>query len=138
MKNALATIVVSSMLVLSGCGTQSDEADPQAFPPVEEPQAIPEPAPAPPAASNELSTTGELADVNPEAGTFSLVSADGASQTFQFGDSTTILGGEGAQGLATQEGNQITVYYNFDTDPPTATRVEVGEQDQDLTDPAGL
>lgn len=70
---------------------------------------------APPAAAAQQATSasGELVKVDATAKTLT-VKADGRDQEFTFNDQTKITGAQGAAGLATMEGSQVTVMYGKD------------------------
>lgn len=72
------------------------------------------PAGAPPAAQAQAaSASGELVKVDATAKSIT-VKADGRDQEFTFNDQTKITGAQGAAGLATMEGSQVTVMYSKD------------------------
>ena len=78
---------------------------------------------APPAAQAQqaASATGELVKVDATAKTLT-IKADGRDQQFSFNEQTKITGAQGAAGLATMEGSQVTVMYGKDR---TATEIRV-------------
>jgi hypothetical protein len=77
-------------------------------------QAGAPPAGAPPAAQAQAtSASGELVKVDATAKSIT-VKADGRDQEFTFNDQTKITGAQGAAGLATMEGSQVTVMYGKD------------------------
>jgi hypothetical protein len=65
--------------------------------------------------------SGELVKVDATAKTLT-IKADGRDQQFTFNDQTRITGAQGAAGLATMEGSQVTVMYGKDR---TATEIQV-------------
>jgi Cu/Ag efflux protein CusF len=72
------------------------------------------PAGAPPAAQAQAaSASGELVKVDATAKSLT-IKADGRDQEFTFNDQTKITGAQGAAGLATMEGSQVTVMYGKD------------------------
>jgi Cu/Ag efflux protein CusF len=70
---------------------------------------------APPAAAQAqaASASGELVKVDATAKTLT-IKADGRDQEFAFNEQTKITGAQGAAGLATMEGSQVTVMYGKD------------------------
>ena len=70
---------------------------------------------APPAdqAAQATSASGELVKVDATAKTVT-VKASGKDEQFTFNDQTKITGAQGAAGLATMEGSQVTVMYGKD------------------------
>jgi len=70
---------------------------------------------APPAAAQAqaASASGELVKVDAAAKTLT-IKADGRDQEFTFNEQTKITGAQGAAGLATMEGAQVTVMYSKD------------------------
>lgn len=55
---------------------------------------------------------GELLDVDPDAGTFTLVTADGQQTQFRYDPWTEVTGSrEGVEGLYTQTGTSVEVEY---------------------------
>jgi Cu/Ag efflux protein CusF len=72
------------------------------------------PAGAPPAAQAQAaSASGELVKVDATAKSLT-IKADGRDEQFTFNDQTKITGAQGAAGLATMEGSQVTVMYGKD------------------------
>ena len=70
---------------------------------------------APPAdqAAEATSASGELVKVDATAKSIT-VKAAGKDELFTFNESTKITGAQGAAGLATMEGSQVTVMYSKD------------------------
>jgi Cu/Ag efflux protein CusF len=70
---------------------------------------------APPAdqAAQATSASGELVKVDATAKSIT-VKASGKDELFTFNESTKITGAQGAAGLATMEGSQVTVMYGKD------------------------
>ena len=70
---------------------------------------------APPAdqAAQATSASGELVKVDATAKTLT-IKASGKDEQFTFNESTRITGAQGAAGLATMEGSQVTVLYGKD------------------------
>ena len=76
-------------------------------------QAAP-PAEAPSAAQAQASSaSGELVKVDATAKSLT-IKAGGKDELFTFNDQTKITGAQGAAGLATMEGSQVTVMYSKD------------------------
>jgi len=74
----------------------------------------------------ELSMTGSLKSVNPDAKTIVVTSSTGTDTEFSYDDSTTIIGAQSTiEGLSTSSGSQVTVYYKDDNGKKKATRIEV-------------
>jgi len=76
-------------------------------------QAAPPAAPPAAQAQQAASATGELVKVDATAKTLT-IKADGRDQEFSFTEQTKITGAQGAAGLATMEGAQVTVMYSKD------------------------
>ena len=72
-------------------------------------------------AAQATSASGELVKVDATAKTLT-IKADGRDQQFAFNEQTKITGAQGAAGLATMEGSQVTVMYGKDR---TATEIRV-------------
>jgi Cu/Ag efflux protein CusF len=70
------------------------------------------------------SASGELTKVDVTAKTVTIKS-DGRDQQFAFTDQTKITGAQGAAGLATMEGSQVTVMYTSKGGANTATEIRV-------------
>jgi Cu/Ag efflux protein CusF len=77
--------------------------------------------PAGQAGAQATSASGELVKVDATAKTLT-IKADGRDQQFSFNEQTKITGAQGAAGLATMEGSQVTVMYGKDR---TATEIRV-------------
>ena len=84
-------------------------------------QAAPPAAPPAGAQAQAASASGELVKVDATAKTLT-VKADGRDQEFTFNEQTKISGAQGAAGLATMEGSQVTVMYGKDR---VATEIRV-------------
>ena len=82
-----------------------------------------QPAQLPPP-SLELQVTGELQEVDLTAQTIRL-SVAGTERLFIFSDATTVRGASGPQGLATEEGSQVTVRYREDQGTNMALDIEL-------------
>jgi len=82
------------------------------------------PPDAAPAQAAAASASGELVKVDATAKTLT-VKADGRDQQFTFNESTKISGAQGAAGLATMEGSQVTVTYTTKDRVMTATEIRV-------------
>jgi len=76
----------------------------QAAPPADPPSA---------AQAQASSASGELVKVDATAKSIT-IKAGGKDELFTFNDSTKITGAQGAAGLATMEGSQVTVMYSKD------------------------
>jgi Cu/Ag efflux protein CusF len=77
-------------------------------------QAAPPAADPPSAAQAQASSaSGELVKVDATAKTLT-IKASGKDEQFTFNDTTKITGAQGAAGLATMEGSQVTVMYGKD------------------------
>jgi Cu/Ag efflux protein CusF len=81
-------------------------------------------APAQAQQAQSASASGELAKVDVTAKTITLKAA-GGDQQFSFTDETKITGAQGAAGLATMEGSQVTVMYTTMDRVQTATEIRV-------------
>ena len=76
----------------------------QAAPPADPPSA---------AQAQAASASGELVKVDATAKSIT-IKAGGKDELFTFNESTKITGAQGAAGLATMEGSQVTVMYSKD------------------------
>ena len=65
------------------------------------------------AAQQAASASGELVKVDATAKTLT-IKAGGKDEQFSFTETTKITGAQGAAGLATMEGSQVTVMYSKD------------------------
>jgi Cu/Ag efflux protein CusF len=70
------------------------------------------------------SASGELTKVDVTAKTLT-IKGEGRDQQFTFTDQTKISGAQGAAGLATMEGSQVTVMYTSKGGANTATEIRV-------------
>lgn len=84
-------------------------------------------------AATEMDTvTGELVQVDPDAMTLTIKSADDTSWTFRYNSDTELSGGQsGVAGLATEAGTLVTVYFEADAADDesvrTAKKIEMDE-----------
>jgi len=70
--------------------------------------------------------TGELVRVSIEQRTFTVKNASGAEMLFRYNDQTIVTGAENSvAGLATLNGNVVTVSYRNDSAGNMASRIEV-------------
>src|SRR6185503_12252517 len=76
-------------------------------------QAAPPADPPAGAAQQASSASGELVKVDATAKTLT-IKASGKDEQFTFTETTKITGAQGAAGLATMEGSQVTVMYGKD------------------------
>ncbi len=82
--------------------------------------------PLAPAAAAEKSASGELTRVDSMAKTFTIKSDEGTEMNFQYSDQTLVVGGEkGVQGLSSNEGSKVTVFYTEAEGKRQATRIEI-------------
>jgi Cu/Ag efflux protein CusF len=81
-------------------------------------------APAQAQQAQSASASGELTKVDVTAKTITL-KAEGRDHQFAFNDETKISGAQGAAGLATMEGSQVTVMYTTKDRVQTATEIRV-------------
>ncbi len=79
-----------------------------------------------PAVAAEKSASGELTRVDSMAKTFTIKSDDGTEMNFQYSDQTVVVGGEkGVQGLSSNQGSKVTVFYTETEGKRQATRIEI-------------
>jgi hypothetical protein len=89
-------------------------------------QAPAAPAPAQAGAQKSETAKGELKAVDAVKKTLTVAAEGGASQTFQYTDTTKVTGAQGGiEGLATMSGRQVTVQYNMKGADRIATAIEV-------------
>ncbi len=78
------------------------------------------------ASEAEKSASGELTRVDSMAKTFTIKSDEGTNMEFQYSDQTVVVGGEkGVQGLSSDEGSKVTVYFTEKEGKRQATRIEI-------------
>jgi hypothetical protein len=95
-------------------------------PPAPAAQAPAAPAPAQAGAQKSETAKGELKSVDPVKKTLTVAAEGGASQTFQYTDTTKVTGAQGGiEGLATMSGRQVIVQYNMKGADRIATSIEV-------------
>ena len=87
------------------------------------------PAPQAPAAQagaqKSESAKGELQSVDTAKKTLTVSGEGGATQVFQYTDTTKVTGAKGIEGLGTMSGRQVTVQYTMKGADRIATAVEV-------------
>ena len=86
------------------------------------------PAPSPAAqagAQKSESAKGELQSVDTAKKTLTVAAEGGATQVFQYTDTTKVTGAKGIEGLGTMSGRQVTVQYTMKGADRIATAVEV-------------
>jgi hypothetical protein len=89
-------------------------------------QAPAAPAPAQAGAQKSETAKGELKSVDPAKKTLTLAAEGGASQMFQYTDTTKVSGAQGGvEGLATMSGRQVTIQYMTKGADRIATSIEV-------------
>lgn len=98
-KGWITAAVVATFVALPLAASAS-----QAAPPADPPSA---------AQAQASSASGELVKVDATAKSIT-IKAGGKDELFTFNDSTKITGAQGAAGLATMEGSQVTVMYSKD------------------------
>ena len=109
-------------ILAEACGTSEPVAETQPPEPAE-PQVAQEPLFPPPPA--EHLAVGQLQDVDLTARTMVLRDADGNDQTFEFSDTTEVIGVAGTQGLSAQKGSQVTVRYIEQDNRKTAVLIHI-------------
>ena len=78
------------------------------------------------AAGAEKSASGELLRVDTNAKTFTIKSDEGEEMDFFYSDQTVVVGGEkGIQGLSSNEGSKLTVFYTEMEGKRQADRIEI-------------
>jgi hypothetical protein len=78
------------------------------------------------AAGAEKSASGELVRVDTDAKTFTIKSDEGEEMDFFYSDQTVVVGGEkGIQGLSSNEGSKLTVFYTETEGKRQADRIEI-------------
>jgi hypothetical protein len=111
---AFLAMLSTAVLIMGGC-----QSEPASMEPIDEAttsqsgQLLP---------GYEQVVGGDLARVDLEAGTFTLMVAD-AAQTFRFTDATDVTGTAGTQGLAGSEGARATVHYRDEQGERIAVRI---------------
>jgi hypothetical protein len=89
-------------------------------------QPPPDPAPAVQEQEAHLRAEGELIRVDTDTNMLTIRTEDGTEMEFSYTEDTEIIGAlEGAAGLATETGSEVTVHYAQDGDARKAVRVEV-------------
>ena len=86
------------------------------------------PAPSPAAqagAQKSESAKGELQSVDTAKKTLTVAAEGGATQVFQYTDTTKVTGAKGIEGLGTMSGRQVTVQYMTKGADRIATSIEV-------------
>jgi hypothetical protein len=72
---------------------------------------------------------GELVRVTPDAMTISVKTANGVEVVFHYTDKTVVSGSDtDVPGLATRNGNQVTITYTAEGSDNIATKIEVREK----------
>ena len=78
------------------------------------------------AAGAEKSASGELLRVDSNAKTFTIKSDEGKEMDFYYSDQTVVVGGEkGVQGLSSQTGSKLAVFYTEAEGKRQAVRIEI-------------
>ncbi len=76
--------------------------------------------------SQELSISGELKKVDPDAKQITVTTADGSDMQFVYNDETKCTGAqETIEGLSGSSGSKVTVYYRDENQQKIATRIDV-------------
>lgn len=113
-------------LALPGCGpgTETEPAEETA---ANEAPAPFESAPAdePAVAAESRAVTGEIQSVDLDAKTLTLLQSDNTTMEYWFTETTEIVGAAGTQGLAGEQGSRATIYFDGQSDPPIAERIEI-------------
>lgn len=117
----------SASLFVGGCrGDDQRTLDPRTpDDPVAE-SAWPGAPGAPGAQEQEARVTGQIDHVDTERGTFTVTSA-GMEHRFMFSADTEVIGASGTQGLASFEGDWVTVYFQDLPEGRRAVRIELDE-----------
>lgn len=78
------------------------------------------------AAGAEKSASGELLGVDSNAKTFTIKSDEGKEMDFYYSDQTVVVGSEkGVQGLSSQTGSKLEVFYTEAEGKLRAVRIEI-------------
>ncbi len=112
------------LVAVAAAGCQADQRDESIRPAAEEPLVEgPPPEPITLTAGGQQLVSGELENVDLDAGTLTVTAAD-ATHEFHFSDSMTVTGALGTQGLAAREGARVNVLYR-EEDQGTKTALSV-------------
>ncbi len=78
---------------------------------------------------SELTSQGQLAKVDTTNQTFTLKTADNMEMEFHYNSDTKVEGSaSGIQGLSSETGTRVTVYYKEESGKRLATRIEINKQ----------
>jgi len=129
-KNLKGLVAAAAFLTLAGAGI----ANAQSRAPLpdqsvaQSPSAQQPPASQDPSASRETTITGELMRVNPDTKMFTVKNTAGEIQ-FKYSDQTVVTGAQKTvAGLATMNGEQVSVSYRNENGTNMATKIEVKEK----------
>src|SRR5215813_9383856 len=122
-KNLKGVVAVAAFMTLAGIGIANAQS-PSARP---DPSAQQPPSSQAPS-SRETTITGELVRVNPDTKMFSIKNATGEIQ-FKYSDSTVVTGAQKTvAGLATLNGEEVSVSYRVESGGNMATKIDVKEK----------
>lgn len=68
---------------------------------------------------------GKLVEVDVDAQTLAIEQEDGTRLTFHFDESTEVMGAEGVQGLANNQGTWVKIQYHVEDSENYATSIEI-------------
>ncbi len=81
-------------------------------------------------ASSELVARGELLKVDTASQSFTIKQANDQEMQFQYNSSTKVEGSQnGVQGLSSETGTRVTVYYKEQSGHKVATKIEIIKSD---------
>jgi hypothetical protein len=129
-KNLKGLVAVAAFMTLAGVGianaqSPSTRPDPSV---AQSPSAQQPPSSQNPSTSRETTISGELMRVNPDTKMFTVKNATGEIQ-FKYSDQTVVTGAQKTvAGLATLNGEQVTVSYRAESGTNMATKIEVKEK----------
>ena len=128
-KNLKGVVAVAAFMTLAGIGianAQSPSARPD--PSAQQPPSSQPPPSSQAPSSRETTITGELVRVNPDTKMFSIKNATGEIQ-FKYSDSTVVTGAQKTvAGLATLNGEEVSVSYRVESGGNMATKIDVKEK----------
>jgi hypothetical protein len=118
-KNLKGLVTVAAFMTLAGAGIANAQTSSS-----QQPSALQDPS----TPSRETTISGELMRVNPDTKMFTVKNPTGEIQ-FKYSDQTVVTGAQKTvAGLATMNGEQVTVQYRVENGANIATKIEVKEK----------
>jgi hypothetical protein len=118
MSKNLKGLVAAAFMMLAGASLAAQSPSTQQPPSSQNPSTL----------SRETTISGELTRVNPDTKMFAIKNATGEIQ-FKYSDQTVVTGAQKTvAGLATMNGEQVTVSYRVENGSNMATKIEVKEK----------